>query len=112
MSQSSKPTPIALPNDLNEQIEAVAKLTGLSKQDVMRLCMRIGLVDLKAAENDLPGIVKRIADDKGVSFQAFADAKQAQNEAELEKPLQRQDVSYISRPSLKHPKRHDLNERA
>jgi predicted DNA binding CopG/RHH family protein len=103
------PIPLRIPPELLQQIESVAALTGLSKQDVMRLCMRIGLVDLKAAEHDLPGIVKRIADDKGVSFQAFADAKQAKHE----KPLSRQDVSYIApRPSLKPPKRHDLNERA
>ena len=64
--------PVRIPVELEEQIEAVHKKTGLSKQDIMRLCMRIGLVDLAAAEHDLPGIVKRIADDKGISFQAFA----------------------------------------
>jgi hypothetical protein len=101
--------PIRLPAELDQLLTQISQDTELSKQDIIRLCIRIGLVDLKAAEKDLPGIVKRIADDKGVSFQAFADAKQAEHE----KPLQRQDVSYIApRSSLKPPKRHDLNERA
>jgi hypothetical protein len=68
----TKPIPIALPTDLLAQIDQAQQLTGLSKADVMRLCMRIGLVDLRAAEHDFPGIVKRIADDKGISFQSFA----------------------------------------
>lgn len=76
----TKPIPIALPTDLLAQIDQAHQLTGLSKADIMRLCMRIGLVDLRAAEHDFPGIVKRIADDKGVSFQAFADAKQKEED--------------------------------
>lgn len=68
----TKPIPIALPHDLLEQVDQVQHLTGMSKADIMRLCMRIGLVDLRAAEHDLPGIVKRIADDKGVSFQQWS----------------------------------------
>jgi len=79
------PIPIRIPFDLLKSIDEVSTLTGLSKQDVMRLCMRIGLVDLKAAEHDLPGIVKQIADDKGVSFQAFAK-NASQTGADLVKP--------------------------
>lgn len=94
MSQSSKPTPIAIPNDLAAQIEEVSTLTGLSKQDVMRLCMRIGIVDLKAADHDFPGIVKRIADDKGVSFQAFAKAEESKRKV---LPIgKRREVKYTS----------------
>lgn len=66
--------PVRLPTELDLDIQKAADLTGISKQDLMRLCIRIGLVDLKAAEHDLPGIVKKIADDKGVSFTAFAAA--------------------------------------
>jgi hypothetical protein len=76
--------PVRLPVELDQQIQQAADLTGISKQDLMRLALRIGLVDLHAAEHDLPGIVKRIADDKGVSFQAFADA--AQNEPSFTSP--------------------------
>lgn len=71
----TKPIPIALPADLLQQVDDVQHLTGMSKADIMRLCMRIGLIDLRAAEHDLPGIVKDIADDKGVSFQHWAAEK-------------------------------------
>ena len=66
------PIPLRIPPELLTEIDAVSTSTGLSKQDIMRLCMRIGLVDLCAAEHDFPGIVKKIADDKGVSFQQYA----------------------------------------
>jgi len=72
----TKPIPIALPLDLLQQVDEVQHLTGMSKADIMRLCMRIGLVDLRAAEHDIPGIVKQIADDKGVSFTHFVNEKQ------------------------------------
>ena len=64
--------PVRLPIELDADLQRAAGLTGISKQDLMRLCMRIGLSDLRAAEYDLPGIVKRIADDKGVSFQQWS----------------------------------------
>jgi hypothetical protein len=75
--------PLRIEPDLAKAIDDAALLTSLFKQDIMRLCMRIGLVDLRAAEHDLPGIVKRIADDKGVSFQAYAKAQTAQPEGPL-----------------------------
>jgi hypothetical protein len=75
----TKPIPIALPHDLLQQVDEVQALTGMSKADIMRLCMRIGLIDLKSAEHDLPGIVKRIADDAGVSFSSFAEHRTAAN---------------------------------
>lgn len=71
--------PVRLPSELDAEIQKAADLTGISKQDLMRLCLRIGLVDLRAAEHDLPGIVKKIADDKGVSFEAFAQHKKQQH---------------------------------
>ena len=71
--------PLRIPPALLKEIENVAEYTNLSKQDVMRLGMRIGLVDLAAAEHDLPGIVQRIADDKGVSFQSYAKAVAARD---------------------------------
>lgn len=83
MSASSKPTPIAIPNDLAANIDEVSTLTGLSKQDVMRLCMRIGLVDLKAAEHDIPGSIQQNAHDQGMSFQRFAQAQRLLNAPQL-----------------------------
>lgn len=47
MSASSKPVPLALPHDLIAQIAFVAEQLGMSRQDTMRLSMRIGLEDLK-----------------------------------------------------------------
>lgn len=79
------PIPLRIPPALLKEIENVAKYTNLSKQDVMRLGMRIGLVDLAAAEHDLPGIVQRIADDKGVSFQSYAKAVAARDEGAMSK---------------------------
>lgn len=57
MSASSKPTPIAIPNELHEMIEKASKLAGLSKQDTMRLAMRIGLADLERCNYDLAGAI-------------------------------------------------------
>jgi hypothetical protein len=57
MSASSKPTPIAIPNDLAEKIEKVAGLVHLSKQDVMKLAMRIGLEDLKRCKYDIAAAI-------------------------------------------------------
>lgn len=72
--------PVRLPSELDKLLSDLSNETEMSKQDIIRLCIRIGLVDLRAAKHDLPGIVKRIADDKGVSFQAFADAKQKEED--------------------------------
>jgi hypothetical protein len=57
MSASSKPTPIAIPNELHEMIEKASQLAGLSKQDTMRLAMRIGLADLKRCNYDIAGAI-------------------------------------------------------
>lgn len=43
MSASSKP--IAIPNDLLSLLDEASRLSGLSKQETMRLAMRIGLAD-------------------------------------------------------------------
>jgi hypothetical protein len=75
MSEPTKPIPIALPTRLVDEFTALSQQLDISRAELMRLCMRIGLVDLRAAEHDLPGIVKLIADDKGVSFCAFANSE-------------------------------------
>ncbi len=79
MSKISTSTPIALPNDLIEEVRAAAQFTGMSQQDVMRLAMRIGLVDLRASKH-IAGILQQVATDKGQSFLAWArDQQQQQN---------------------------------
>lgn len=71
MSKASTPTPIALPNDLSDEIEQAASALKMTKQDVMRLSMRIGLIDLRAAK-DIAGVVQELATAKGESFLAWA----------------------------------------
>lgn len=70
----TKPTPIRLPSDLLSEVEAATQFTGLSQQEVMRLAMRIGLVDLRAAK-DIAAVIQEAATDKGASFLAYAKAK-------------------------------------
>jgi metal-responsive CopG/Arc/MetJ family transcriptional regulator len=61
MSQSSKPVPLAVPNELLKQIDNAATLTGRSRSELMRLAIEIGLADLKAINYDIAGtIVKAV----------------------------------------------------
>ena len=57
VSRSSKPIPLAIPNALDEQITEVAKKMDMSKQDLMRLAMRVGLDDLKAINYNVAGAI-------------------------------------------------------
>lgn len=83
MSQSSKPTPIALPNDLNAELDELAQSLKMTKQDLMRLAMRIGLVDLRAAK-DIAEVIQEAASDKGASFLSFARQRLFQLDASSE----------------------------
>lgn len=47
-------SPIRIDADLEQRIDEAARLTGLSKADVMRLAMRIGFEDLRRINYDLP----------------------------------------------------------
>lgn len=71
--------PVRIPKELDLDLQSASDLTSISKQDLIRLCLRIGLIDLQAAEHNLHGIVKRIADDKGVSFTRYAHHQTAVN---------------------------------
>jgi len=73
-TQNSRSFPIRMPAELMEEIEAATQMTGLSQQDVMRLAMRIGLVDLRASKN-IASIVQEAATDKGTSFLSWAQEK-------------------------------------
>lgn len=57
MSQSSKPIPIAIPNELLAKIELAAEKLGLSKQDTMREAMKLGLAHYERINWDIQGAV-------------------------------------------------------
>lgn len=75
-TQNSRSFPIRMPAELMEEIEAATQMTGLSQQDVMRLAMRIGLIDLRASK-DIAGVLQEVATDKGQSFLAWARGREA-----------------------------------
>ena len=49
--------PIRIDADLEAKIEEAARMTSLSKADVMRLAMRIGFEDLRRINYDIAGAV-------------------------------------------------------
>jgi predicted DNA-binding protein len=55
--RESKPVPIRIEPELDAKIEEAARLTGMSKADVMRLAMRIGFEDLRRINYDIAGAV-------------------------------------------------------
>ena len=58
MSEPKKvSSPIRIDADLEQRIDEAARLTGLSKADVMRLAMRIGFEDLRKIDYDIAGNV-------------------------------------------------------
>jgi hypothetical protein len=54
-------SPIRIDPELEAKIEEAARLTGLSKADVMRLAMRIGFEDLRKINWNIPGVVAAAA---------------------------------------------------
>jgi predicted DNA-binding protein len=61
MSQSSKPVPLAVPNELLTQIDTAASRTGRSRSELMRLAIEIGLADLKAINYDIASTISNAA---------------------------------------------------
>lgn len=61
MSQSSKPVPLAVPNELLKQIDTAATRTGRSRSELMRLAIEIGLADLKAINYDIASTLANAA---------------------------------------------------
>jgi metal-responsive CopG/Arc/MetJ family transcriptional regulator len=61
MSQSSKPVPLAVPNELLTQIDTAATRTGRSRSELMRLAIEIGLADLKAINYDIASTISNAA---------------------------------------------------
>ncbi|MBK8037713.1 MAG: hypothetical protein IPK22_11345 [Verrucomicrobiaceae bacterium] len=102
----TKPTPIRLPSDLLSEVEAATLFTGLSQQEVMRLAMRIGLVDLRAAK-DIAAVIQEAATDKGASFLAYARQQLFRTEAQSDDaaPLPpRQEITDYRASTKKKPR--------
>lgn len=57
MSKSSKPIPIAIPNELLAHIDRVVKLTNKSRAEIMRQAMEVGLEDLRRCNYDVAGVI-------------------------------------------------------
>ena len=57
MSASSKPIPIALPNDMIARLDVAAKKRGGSRANVMREAIEIGLEHLRRIGYDVAGAV-------------------------------------------------------
>lgn len=53
-----KPVPLAIDERLLEKVQAVAKMTGRSQADVMRLAMEVGLLDLETIKGDVACAIK------------------------------------------------------
>jgi len=59
--ERSVPVPLRIEPELDAKIEEAARLTGLSKADVMRLAMRIGFEDLRKINYDIAGTISTAA---------------------------------------------------
>lgn len=77
-SPNSVSFPVRMPSELKAQITALAEELGLSEQDVLRLCLRIGITDIESIKKDHAALVKEAADDCGASFSAWAKSKGAE----------------------------------
>lgn len=60
-TENSASLPVRMPIELLDKIKQAVELTGLSQQDMMRLCIRIGLVDLERLEWNIPGVLSAAA---------------------------------------------------
>lgn len=78
MSASSKPIPIALPNELLGEIDAVAEKLNLTRAELMRLSMRIGLAEIGAVAEPLTKTVARETERLGITFADWVRSKQQQ----------------------------------
>lgn len=68
MSASSKPIPIALPNELLGEIDFIAEKLNLTRSELMRLSMRIGLAEIGAVAEPLTQTVARETERLGITF--------------------------------------------
>lgn len=69
--------PVRMPAELKAQISSLSIALGISEQDIMRLCLRIGLTDIESIKKDHSTLVKEAADECGSSFASWAKNKSA-----------------------------------
>ena len=67
--------PVRMPAELKAQISSLSIDLGISEQDIMRLCLRIGLTDIESIKKDHSTLVKEAADECGSSFASWAKNK-------------------------------------
>ncbi len=104
--KNSRSFPIRVSEELYAELEEVRKLTGYSQQDLARLALRIGLVDLRAAK-DIATVIQEAATDKGASFLAYARQKLFRQDAQKDDaaPLpQRQEITNYRAAAKKKPR--------
>jgi hypothetical protein len=67
--------PVRIPLELKAQVSQLSIDLGISEQDIMRLCLRIGLTDIESIKKDHATLVKEAADECGTSFASWAKDK-------------------------------------
>jgi len=55
--KSKAPSTVKFPQSTLDKIDLAAEITGLPKQEIIRLCTAIGLEDLRRIDYDLAGTV-------------------------------------------------------
>lgn len=61
-ANDSKSIPIRIDAALLRKIEEAARLTGLPKQEIIRLCTAIGIEDLRKLNWDIAGTISKAAE--------------------------------------------------
>jgi DNA-binding MurR/RpiR family transcriptional regulator len=79
MNSKSVITQLRFEPALLEKITEAANQTGLSKADIMRLSMQIGLEDLRRIDFDLPSLISSSARRHG----ADAEGEEGENDSTL-----------------------------
>lgn len=112
MSASSKPVPLAIPNDLFAEIQRVAKLMNVSQQALMKGAMEIGLEDLKLCDYN----PYRVIADKSHRLKIALTASSGLNEpadtygASIKKQADDHDDKVRGTASTKKPKRKEKTD--
>lgn len=110
MSQSSKPVPLAVPNELLAQIDAAAAATGRTRSELMRLAIEVGLEDLRRIDYDLSGV---IVDAAALTKTVTQRGRKGPGLKELEVPLKDYSAALLSPQTAKvaeSPENHPIAE--
>lgn len=90
MSASSKPIPIAIPNELLGEIDLVAEKLNLTRSELMRLSMRIGLAEIGTVAEPLTVTVARETERLGITFADWVASTQQQVSNDQTQPKKKQ----------------------